>query len=38
MADGTPAAARLERELTNDPLLGVHRHADAGYGDAQALL
>ncbi len=32
VADGTDAAARrLERVLTNDPALGVLRHADAGY-------
>jgi urocanate hydratase len=32
VADGTAAAARrLERVLTNDPALGVLRHADAGY-------
>ena len=32
VADGTPAAARrLERVLTNDPGIGVARHADAGY-------
>jgi urocanate hydratase len=32
VADGTPAAAhRLERVLTNDPMMGVFRHADAGY-------
>ena len=32
VADGTPeAAARVERVLTNDPGLGVMRHADAGY-------
>ena len=32
VADGTPeAAARLERVLTNDPMMGVLRHADAGY-------
>jgi urocanate hydratase len=32
VADGTPEAhARLERVLTNDPALGVLRHADAGY-------
>ncbi len=32
VADGTDeAAARLERVLTNDPALGVMRHADAGY-------
>jgi urocanate hydratase len=35
VADGTPEAAlRLERVLTNDPALGVLRHADAGYTDA----
>ena len=35
VADGTPeAAARLKRVLTNDPALGVMRHADAGYEDA----
>ena len=32
VADGTEAAARrIERVLTNDPALGVLRHADAGY-------
>ena len=32
VADGTPAAAkRLQRVLTNDPGIGVARHADAGY-------
>jgi urocanate hydratase len=32
LADGTPRAARcLERVLTNDPAMGVLRHADAGY-------
>ena len=37
VADGTPdAAERLERVLTNDPALGVMRHADAGYEEAQA--
>jgi urocanate hydratase len=36
VADGTPdAARRLERVLTNDPMMGVFRHADAGYSDAQ---
>ncbi|MBI2814700.1 MAG: urocanate hydratase [Opitutae bacterium] len=36
VADGTPeAAARLERVLTNDPMMGVFRHADAGYELAQ---
>ncbi len=37
VADGTPeAAARLERVLTNDPAMGVFRHADAGYDEATA--
>ncbi len=32
VADGTEAAARrLARVLTNDPMMGVFRHADAGY-------
>ncbi len=32
VADGTPeAAVRLERVLTNDPMMGVFRHVDAGY-------
>jgi len=36
VADGTPEAAkRLERVLTNDPAMGVFRHADAGYAEAQ---
>jgi urocanate hydratase len=36
VADGTPqAAARLKRVLTNDPMMGVFRHADAGYPEAQ---
>jgi len=36
VADGTPEAAkRLERVLTNDPMMGVFRHADAGYEEAQ---
>jgi urocanate hydratase len=35
VADGTPAAReRLQRVLTNDPGIGVARHADAGYGAA----
>jgi urocanate hydratase len=35
VADGTDAAARrLERVLTNDPAMGVLRHADAGYDEA----
>jgi urocanate hydratase len=37
VADGTRAAARrLERVLTNDPGIGVVRHADAGYEQALA--
>jgi urocanate hydratase len=36
VADGTPQAARrLERVLTNDPAMGVFRHADAGYEEAR---
>ena len=36
VADGTPAAeARLRRVLTNDPMMGVFRHADAGYDVAR---
>jgi len=32
VADGTPEAGiRLKRVLTNDPGIGVARHADAGY-------
>ncbi len=32
VADGTPLAAeKIERVLTNDPGMGVIRHADAGY-------
>jgi urocanate hydratase len=35
VADGTKEAEkRLERVLTNDPGIGVARHADAGYEDA----
>ncbi len=35
VADGTKKmASRLERVLTNDPAMGVLRHADAGYGIA----
>ncbi len=35
VADGTPeAAARIQRVLTNDPAMGVFRHADAGYEEA----
>ncbi|HVE12450.1 MAG TPA: urocanate hydratase [Elusimicrobiota bacterium] len=36
VADGTAAMAkRLERVLTNDPGIGVARHADAGYEQAR---
>jgi urocanate hydratase len=36
VADGTPEMrVRLERVLTNDPGLGVARHADAGYDEAR---
>ncbi len=35
VADGTPeAAARIERVLTTDPGMGVIRHVDAGYDEA----
>ncbi|HEX7937556.1 MAG TPA: urocanate hydratase, partial [Gemmatimonadaceae bacterium] len=37
VADGTPEMRlRLERVLTNDPGIGVARHADAGYQEARA--
>src|SRR5881296_4257361 len=37
VADGSASAGRrLERVLTNDPGIGVARHADAGYADALA--
>ncbi len=37
VADGTPEMrVRLERVLTNDPGIGVARHADAGYETALA--
>jgi len=37
VADGTPEMrVRLERVLTNDPGIGVARHADAGYDSAVA--
>jgi len=37
VADGTRAAAtKIERVLTNDPGLGILRHADAGYPTAVA--
>lgn len=36
VADGTDkAASRIERVLTNDPAMGVFRHADAGYDIAE---
>ncbi|HEV2863362.1 MAG TPA: urocanate hydratase [Pyrinomonadaceae bacterium] len=36
VADGTPEGAkRLNRVLTNDPGLGVARHVDAGYDEAE---
>ena len=36
VADGTPAAAtRLQRVLTSDPGMGVVRHVDAGYPEAE---
>lgn len=39
VCDGTKAMdARIERVLTNDPLLGVLRHADAGYDEAKRVL
>jgi urocanate hydratase len=35
VADGTPEMAeRLNRVLTNDPGIGIARHADAGYDEA----
>ncbi|MGQ0764118.1 MAG: urocanate hydratase [Gemmatimonadota bacterium] len=38
VADGTPEMrVRLERVLTNDPGIGVARHADAGYDEAVAV-
>ncbi|MEX2467342.1 MAG: urocanate hydratase [Gemmatimonadota bacterium] len=36
VADGTPEAARrLARVLTNDPMMGIFRHVDAGYEEAR---
>src|SRR5690606_13320702 len=36
VADGSPEAARrIERVFTNDPGIGVARHADAGYEQAR---
>ncbi|TFJ94850.1 short-chain dehydrogenase [Platysternon megacephalum] len=38
VADGTPLAAqKLARVLTNDPGMGVIRHVDAGYPEADAV-
>jgi len=35
VADGSPDLdLRLERVLTNDPLMGIFRHVDAGYSEA----
>jgi urocanate hydratase len=35
VADGTDAMKnRIERVLTNDPGIGIARHADAGYEEA----
>jgi len=37
VADGTDEArARLERVLSNDPMMGIFRHVDAGYDEARA--
>ena len=36
VCDGTDQAqARVRRVLTNDPMMGIFRHADAGYERAQ---
>ncbi len=38
VADGTEGAARrLKRVLTTDPGMGILRHADAGYPEAEAV-
>jgi urocanate hydratase len=38
LADGTPLAAeKLARVLTNDPGMGVIRHVDAGYAEADVV-
>ena len=35
VADGTPESGeRLKRVLTNDPMMGIFRHVDAGYEEA----
>jgi urocanate hydratase len=37
VADGTPLSGdKIRRVLTNDPGMGVIRHVDAGYGEAEA--
>jgi urocanate hydratase len=37
VADGSKEmAGRIERVLTNDPGIGIARHADAGYEDARS--
>lgn len=37
IADGTEASReRIARVLKNDPMMGIFRHADAGYEDAKA--
>jgi len=36
VCDGTPEAdERIRRVLANDPMMGIFRHADAGYEDAR---
>ncbi|MDG1898476.1 MAG: hypothetical protein P8I74_01285, partial [Phycisphaerales bacterium] len=36
VCDGTDAAtSRIRRVLTNDPMMGIFRHADAGYDIAR---
>ncbi|MVU81462.1 urocanate hydratase [Nocardia sp. ET3-3] len=38
VADGTPLAAqKIDRVLTNDPAMGVLRHVDAGYPEAETV-
>ena len=38
VADGTrQMARRIESVLTNDPLMGIFRHVDAGYDEARAV-
>ncbi|GAB2509717.1 urocanate hydratase [Nocardia heshunensis] len=38
VADGTPLAGqKIDRVLTNDPAMGVLRHVDAGYPEADAV-